>query len=127
MSLPMPKFDPMNPLPRHTLYNVLQTGPGQASRRWLWRGLWLGFSLSLLLLLVKAQWLAAFTVAASSFAIYGLAEKSRQALDIQRQAAPGTRRILRVVQIIAIALGAGGVLLGVLYLIGIILTSGTLA
>ncbi len=117
----MSDFDPANPLPRKTPYNILATGAGQASYARLGVGLAVGLSAALLFFIVGPLWVGAWAIALASFAAWGLAAKTLNALDIRRLEARRERVVLRVVQGAAVIFGIVSVFAGLLLLAGIAL------
>ena len=100
-------FDPLRPLPRHTLRVIRATGPGQASPARL-RAAAIGGIVAAVALyaLLDDWWLAGVPLALCAFGCYGLSLQATQALDIAHERARNRRRALRMIRVAAVTIGA---------------------
>ena len=115
-------FDPKNPIPRRTLFEIEATGVGQASNSRLWAALAIGVVLALALFIVTdAWWLGCWPLALAAFALFGVAAKATQALDIRHAEEPVRRTVLRLIQVAAVTIGTLSVLVGAVVLTGMTL------
>ncbi len=128
--LPLPAFmafDPSNPLPRRTLFDIAATGPGQASASRLWASFGVAaLAAAGLFLFARYWWLGFWPTCLASFALWGIAAKATHALDV-RHAEESTKRLfLRLLRTGAIALGTASLALAVVLLVGTTLEWGWL-
>jgi hypothetical protein len=123
-----PSFDPKKPLERTTLRNVRATGVGQASPARLNGFIILGtLGAAVIRLAIPTWWvLATPLVCLACFGLWGRSAQHTQMLNVRHERKLGLRRALTAVRWLAVALGAGAAVAGLVGTVMILLEPGRL-
>ena len=107
-------FNPLSPLPRKTLANVLATGEGRADSARLSAAAVVGTGGALAILAAAPEWwLAAVPLTCvGAIGVWGLAAQKAHQLDVAHRAAPMLRQWLRAARLTAAVIGGAAAVAG---------------